>query len=551
MMTDQQKNQPDLDKLSHHFWRWRSIQQPRTGDDVPRVARPIDWRPDWSVNAVRHYRQQILKYRAWWKSLASDDATVSTQVDHRLIGSAIDRVHWELNVLKSWQRDPGFYVDQSVGVIFDLLLDPETITESRGAAIVQQLECIPRILLDGRDNLRAEAEFARLAAGRAGDAGKNLATAMAALAELLPNRMAQQVHDATRHATEALTQYSADLDSSWTSMPAARPIGPRPFAYLINRVALLPFTPAALIDIGRREFDRAVVLELLERHRNREVSDQDLPMNSASQISRHALLEEATKSFYSDRDLLTQPDSVPRYLLKPYPSYLEPLAWLGITDDLTSVMRIDQDAVSYIPSPSSTLAYFDKANAIDPRLGIVHEGAHHQQMSRAWRHTNPIRRHYYDSTPNEGIAFYNEEMMLASGFFDDSPRAREFIRNFMRLRALRVDIDVGLATGAYTMEDAADILEDRTPMDRQTAQHEATFFAATPGQGLSYQVGKVQVLDLMTSAIESSGSAFVLKEFHDYLWSNGNVPISLLRWELLGDREALDCADLLANAPGD
>ena len=29
------------------------------------------------------------------------------------------------------------------------------------------------------------------------------------------------------------------------------------------------------------------------------------------------------------------------------------------------------------------------------------------------------------------------------------------------------------------------------------------------------------------------GDKFTLREFHDYLWSNGNVPLSLQRWELL------------------
>jgi uncharacterized protein (DUF885 family) len=28
---------------------------------------------------------------------------------------------------------------------------------------------------------------------------------------------------------------------------------------------------------------------------------------------------------------------------------------------------------------------------------------------------------------------------------------------------------------------------------------------------------------------------FSLRAFHDFVWKNGNVPISLLRWELLDD----------------
>ena len=80
---------------------------------------------------------------------------------------------------------------------------------------------------------------------------------------------------------------------------------------------------------------------------------------------------------------------------------------------------------------------------------MVHEGmpGHYFQMALSWRHADAIRRQYYDSGANEGIGFYTEEMMLQAGLFDDSPRTREIIYNFMRLRALRVEVDVKLALG--------------------------------------------------------------------------------------------------------
>jgi len=55
-----------------------------------------------------------------------------------------------------------------------------------------------------------------------------------------------------------------------------------------------------------------------------------------------------------------------------------------------------------------------KEEASDPRAGILHEGVHYQQLALSWRHPRPVRRHYYDSGSAEGIAFYNEEMMLVS-----------------------------------------------------------------------------------------------------------------------------------------
>jgi uncharacterized protein (DUF885 family) len=81
-------------------------------------------------------------------------------------------------------------------------------------------------------------------------------------------------------------------------------------------------------------------------------------------------------------------------------------------------------------------------------------------------------------------------------------------------------------------------------MDTETAWEEAVFFSGNPGQGLSYQTGKLQIQDLLAAA--SSEDGFTLQAFHDRLWREGNVPLSLQRWELLADRTHLAAADQLA-----
>ena len=42
------------------------------------------------------------------------------------------------------------------------------------------------------------------------------------------------------------------------------------------------------------------------------------------------------------------------------------------------------------------------------------------------------------------------------------------------------------------------------------------------------------------------GASFSLRAFHDYVWSNGNVPLSLQRWELLGLDDDIKRVDELA-----
>jgi hypothetical protein len=105
----------------------------------------------------------------------------------------------------------------------------------------------------------------------------------------------------------------------------------------------------------------------------------------------------------------------------------------------------------------------------------------------------------------------------------------------MRLRALRVEVDVKLALGQMNNEQAAAYLAKSVPMNPKTAQAEAALFATQPGQAISYQIGKIQIMKFLADARAKAGDRFDLKAFHDFVWSNGNVPIELQRAEWFGD----------------
>ena len=105
----------------------------------------------------------------------------------------------------------------------------------------------------------------------------------------------------------------------------------------------------------------------------------------------------------------------------------------------------------------------------------------------------------------------------------------------MRLRALRVEVDVKLALGEFTLDQAAKYLQERVPMDEQTARQEAIAFSTGPGQAITYQIGKLQIIKFLADARMQQGEKFNLRTFHDFVWKNGNVPIALQRWELLDD----------------
>jgi len=104
----------------------------------------------------------------------------------------------------------------------------------------------------------------------------------------------------------------------------------------------------------------------------------------------------------------------------------------------------------------------------------------------------------------------------------------------MRLRALRVEVDVKLALGEFTLEQAAKYLQEKVPMDADTARQEAIAFSTGPGQAITYQIGKLQIMKFLADARMQQGEKFSLRPFHDFVWKNGNVPIALQRWEYLG-----------------
>jgi len=319
-------------------------------------------------------------------------------------------------------------------------------------------------------------------------------------------------------------------------------VGRQGYVFFLKHVALLPYTPEELTTMGRQEWERAVAFEAYESNRNSALPQLVPAKDQAAQMAREERQEQEVRDFLEQKNILTIPPWVQHYRNLPYPPYLAPIAAFGVADDLTSPARLKDGATSYIKTPSPDRGYFDRSTARDPRGIIVHEGVpgHYLQKVLSWTNDDPIRRHYYDSSANEGIGFYAEEMMLQAGLFDDSPRTREIIYNFMRFRALRVEVDVKLATGEFSIEQAADYFMNTVPLDRDTAMEDATFYASVPGVGISYQTGKLQIMKLLAEARLAQGDKFSLRDFHDFVWKNGNVPIALLRYEYLGKADEIE-----------
>jgi hypothetical protein len=528
----------DLTDLSTDFWNWRVYEQPFSEDDIPRLDRPPDFVIDWSPERVAQRRMELAAFEGRWKAINVTGESIIDQVDYRLIGSALARARWELDIEQGWKRNPVFYVQQTLGSFQLLLLPPPPFDAARQLELVKRIQSIPSTVKSAEANLTDMRQpFAKLAIDALEDVPVRFAATVNALGPQLDETTRKELLKAMPPAIDALGQFRSWLEEKVASLPADTAIGRENYEFFLQQVALMPYSPEQLLAMGRQEWERSVAFESYERLRDANSPELTLFPSQAAQMEREAKDEQSIRDYLTSHNILTVPGWMRHYRNLPLPDYVRPFSSLGVTDDLTSPTRLTQNGTSYIRHPSPSLGYFALSTAKDPRPIIVHEGVpgHYFQLTLGWTHEDPIRRHYYDSGANEGIGFYAEEMMLQAGLFDDSPRTREIIYSFMRLRALRVEVDVKLALGQFTLDQAADYLARTVPMDNTTAKEEAAMFASTPGQAISYQIGKLQIMKLLAEAREKQGDKFSLKAFHDYLWKNGNVPISLQRWEMLDD----------------
>ena len=541
-----------IQPLAREFFEWRRVQQPASGDDIPRVERPDGWLPDFSPAALESQREDYLRFFEAVERIDTSGWNASQQIDLRLLTAAIQRVHWELDVLKAPHRNPLFYVDQTLGSVFELLVIASPMTSSRAENILLRLDHFPTVIKAAKSNLDEPVRpFAEATIATLDGIGDRLLRMQGGLEPVFNEDQRTRLAKSVSTATKALQKYSKWLQSRLDTMQTAFAMGPHAYQWFLINVALIPYTADELLAQGQQAWSRSVAWDVIEQNRNRDVPPLSLFQNSEQQKQASFLKENEIRAFLESRDLMTVPDWLGHYRNRPLPDYLAPLSFMGVTDDLTSETRLDEDAYSYIREPAPDLPYFQLSAARDPRPLIIHEGipGHYFQLALSWANPNPIRRRYIDSSINEGIGFYVEELLLQAGLFDFSPRSREIIYSYMRLRALRVEIDIRLAVGDFSIGQAAEYLARAVPMDQETATEEAVFFAFNPGQAISYQIGKLQILKFLADAKLDQADKFSLRHFHDFLMQNGNVPIALQRWEYLGREDEVLRLDALGGKP--
>ena len=328
----------NLQKVSQDFWSWRAHFAPFTGDDVNRMERPGGKR-DWSAAALEKRRADLAGFEARWKELEANGWSIPQQVDYRLIGSALARVHWEMEINPRWKRDPNFYLEQTLTAVAEALTVPGPYDEPRSREILARIENIPSILESAKANLtNPPAPFASVAIQALTDIRPRMQKMASALQPATTLQEAK-LTGATERAAGALEKFREHLQKQLPTLPAQTALGREAYVFFLKNVALIPFTPEEILAMGRQEWDRAVAFEAFEKNRNIDVPPLQGAENLTNWMADTAAKELQIRKFLEAHNLLTVPDWVQHYVLRPVPEYL---AALGFTeeDDFTSPSRL-------------------------------------------------------------------------------------------------------------------------------------------------------------------------------------------------------------------
>jgi len=305
-------------------------------------------------------------------------------------------------------------------------------------------------------------------------------------------------------------------------MTAEAGVGTAAFDWYLKHVKMMPFTSEEIITLGRRELDRLWAQYALERHRNRDLPELELPASAGEYQARIDTTDAEIRRFLVDEEIITIPD------------YIGKLA--------TNVPWIVRDGG---PNFWEQVQY---RNPTPDHLHAVIPG--HRFDAVVERHNpHPVRGRLTDGARVEGWGVYLEEAMMYAGLLEAKPRVRELIYLFGIFRAARMPADVWLQLNRMSAGEVADFWMAHVPwLDRDVARVDAEIYLRRPpGYGLGYTTGMLQMQSLLAARQRQLGDAFSLKEFHDALMAAGRLPIALIHWEMTGDDSGI--ADLWRRDP--
>ncbi len=524
--TPQAAASTDYADLVSLFGEFRSFQQGDTGNiqsfsQSGWILSNLDAAPDFSAAAMAEKYGELMAFQERLESIDPADWVISQQADYHLVRAETNGYEFQHRVLSPWSRDPGFYNDV-IATLAEVAEPP--LRGNEVADLQSRLRSVPDLVQQAKENLNdfslIAADLATLAILSLGDSR----SVYESLAQGLRIHHPELVAD-VESALIAIDDYEDWILSNEHRMTGATGVGRENYNWLLRNVYLFPYTWDDIRTIVELEDNRVITFQRLEENRNRDVP----PIIPArSQVEYREDIEEAVDrimSFLRNEEIFTMHDFL-------------------VPDDYSDT-RLSEKGYSLEDPWPETHDYFFNFSHREAVMENTHElVGHHFDMLRAQRDNRPIRggeRPYKISTArDEGLAFALEELLMHAGYLDGrNPHGREITYEQAAFRTVRALSDIYMHSGDWSLEEATQFCIDNAPHgELLEGSHHLWFELDTTLRGVGHHMlmvlGKVQFMKLMRDRANQLGDDFVLREFLDEVYAAGQIPWSLIRWEMTG-----------------
>lgn len=470
------------------------------------------------------------------------------KIDRALVTNSLSSSIKEFEEIRGWEKDPATYTLVGIYGIFILAIREFAPLEDRVRSLLSRLSQVPRVLEEGRANLRDSPEvFTKVAIEETKGGIRFLEGLIPKLAEKVAG-LKEELLAANGDALAAVRCYLEFLKEEW--LPASKgdfAIGKDLFDFKLRTDHILPYTSDELFKIGEEVLTKTESeLEVLAR----EIDPERDWLEILDGLKREhpqpdSLIEvykgemEKARQFTMEKELVTIPEGeelevIPTPVFKrstiPYAAYMPPAPFEEEQKGLFYVTPVNEEL-----TPEEQEEQLRGHSVYKIPITALHEGypGHHLQLVHSNRVSSKVRRMFSTSVFAEGWALYCEELMHDLGYYAD-PRMRLMQLRDQLWRAARVIIDVSLHTRGMTFDEAVDFLVGKAKLEKVNAIAEVKRYCATPTQPMSYVIGKLQIMKVREEYEKKRGKSFELRGFHDKLLSFGTIPVALLREEMLG-----------------
>ena len=484
--------------------------------------------------------------------ISTRSLTAEEQLERRMLADHIRGQLFELEEIRSWERDPHHYAELLATSLAGQTLFEYAPVEERARRVVSKLRQTPRLIEAAEANVQdPPGIFVKNGAetfdGVVAFIERDLPHAFRRLDDL---HLLGDLADAATKATDAIRRYTSYLRD--TVAPRSRAtfrLGRERFEGRLRHQDGLSLAAERLLAIAERELGR-----MQERFRKvaERVDARAEPAKVWQRVkARHPAPGQLVRTvreqlgtlvtFIKQNGLVTIPDDEPLVVAttpdfyrwtsasvwtpgpfepKSLPSYY----YLTDVDLSWSAERCEEHLRDL------NLATLWSITVHETYPGHLLQFCHQRRIDRALRKSTLFAPVSFI----EGWAHYCEQMMMEAGLGrgDDTLELGQIAEALLRL--VRMVVGIRLHTDDMSVEQGVRLFRKQAYLEESSARREAERGTFDPAYVL-YSAGRLMLLKLREDLQTHEGSAFSLKSFHDRLLGQGAVPIWLHRTLLLGD----------------